>query len=83
KHAVDIVVDTVVAKVSTADNTGHTTTEHNQVGCRFPVVKHYKPQPYAQTLSGICPSDMTAYTPSTLSPLGVFLSYPSNHTNPT
>ncbi|GJS83210.1 hypothetical protein Tco_0749751 [Tanacetum coccineum] len=73
--------DTAV-EVGTADNTGHTTAEHNQVGCRLPAVEHIKPQPYAQTLPGTCPSDMTAYTPSTLSPLSVSPSYPSYHTNP-
>ncbi|GKF11688.1 hypothetical protein Tco_0049614, partial [Tanacetum coccineum] len=50
--------------VGTADNTGHTAAEHNQVGCRLPALEHCKPQPYAQTLPGTCPSDMTAYTPS-------------------
>ncbi|GKF19789.1 hypothetical protein Tco_0068427 [Tanacetum coccineum] len=81
--AIDTVVDTMVAKVGTADNTGHTTAEHNQVGCRLSAVEHCKPQPYAQTLPGTCPSDMTAYTPSALLPLGVSPSYPSYHISPT
>ncbi|GKC54907.1 hypothetical protein Tco_1077652 [Tanacetum coccineum] len=75
------VADTAV-EVGTTDNTGHTAVEHNQVGCRLPVVEHCKPQPYAQTLSGTCPSDMTVYTPFALLPLGVSPSYPSYHTNP-
>ncbi|GKG21027.1 hypothetical protein Tco_0380828, partial [Tanacetum coccineum] len=80
--AADIVADTVVAEVGTTDSTSHTTAENNQVGCRLLVVEHYKPQPYAQTLPGTCPSDMTVYTPSVLSPLSVSPSYPSYHTNP-
>ncbi|GJZ87266.1 hypothetical protein Tco_0658876 [Tanacetum coccineum] len=73
--------DTMVAE-GTADNTGHTVAEHNQVGCRLPVVEYCKPQLYARTLPGACPSDMIAYTPSALSPLGVSPSYPSYHTSP-
>ncbi|GKF81659.1 hypothetical protein Tco_0240261 [Tanacetum coccineum] len=80
--AADSAMDTVVAKVGTAENTDHTTAEHNQVGCRLPVVEHCKPQPYSQTLTGTCPSDMTAYTSSALLPLGVSPSYPSYHTSP-
>ncbi|GJU00086.1 putative reverse transcriptase domain-containing protein [Tanacetum coccineum] len=57
----DTVVDTVVAEVGTVDNTGHTAAKHNQVGCKLPVLEHYKPQPYAQTLPDTCLSDMTAY----------------------
>ncbi|GKD64148.1 hypothetical protein Tco_1306256 [Tanacetum coccineum] len=72
----------MVAEVGTANNSGHTAAEHSQVGCRLPAVEHYKPQPYAQTLLGTCPSDMTAYTPSALSYLGVSPSYPSYHINP-
>ncbi|GKA62169.1 hypothetical protein Tco_0761688 [Tanacetum coccineum] len=53
-------------KAGTADNTDHTMAEHNQVGCRLPVVEHCIPQPYAQTLPSTCPDDMTAYTPSSL-----------------
>ncbi|GKA71483.1 retrovirus-related pol polyprotein from transposon TNT 1-94 [Tanacetum coccineum] len=52
----------------------------SQVGCRIPGLEHYKPQPCARTLTGTCPSDMTAYTLSALSPLGVSPSYPSYHT---
>ncbi|GKD49998.1 hypothetical protein Tco_1278974 [Tanacetum coccineum] len=74
--------NTVVVEVGTADNTGHTVAEHTQVGCRLPRVEHYKPQPCARTLPGTCPIDMTAYTSSTLSPLGVSPSYTSYHTNP-
>ncbi|GKC54697.1 hypothetical protein Tco_1077442 [Tanacetum coccineum] len=74
--------DTAVAEVGIADNTGHTAAEHTQVGCRLSTVEHYKPQPCAQTLPGTYLSDMTAYTPSALLPLGVSSSYPSYHTNP-
>ncbi|GJR65143.1 hypothetical protein Tco_0011208 [Tanacetum coccineum] len=74
--------DTVVREAGTADNTGHTAAEHNQVDCKLPALEYCKPQPYAQTLPSTCPSDMTAYTPSALSPLGISLSYPSYHTNP-
>ncbi|GJR07804.1 hypothetical protein Tco_0790456 [Tanacetum coccineum] len=63
--AADTAMDTVV-EVGTTDNTGHTTDEPNQVGCRLPAVEHCKPQPYAQTLPRTYPSDMTAYTPSAL-----------------
>ncbi|GJT30083.1 hypothetical protein Tco_0910358, partial [Tanacetum coccineum] len=80
--AADIAVDTVVAEVGTTDSTGHTAAEHNQVGCRLLAVEHYKPQPYAQTLPGTCPRDMTVYNPSVLSPLSVSPSYPSYYTNP-
>ncbi|GJR31926.1 hypothetical protein Tco_1108158 [Tanacetum coccineum] len=80
--AANTAVDTMVAEVGTADNTSHTMVEHTQVGCRLPVVEHYKPQPCAQTLPSTYPSDMTVYTPSALSPLGVSPSYPSYHTNP-
>ncbi|GKE95165.1 hypothetical protein Tco_1580020, partial [Tanacetum coccineum] len=80
--AADTTVDTVVAEVGTTDNTSHTVVEHTQVGFRLPAVEHYKPQPCAQTLPSTCPSDMTSYTPSALSPLGVSPSYPSYHTNP-
>ncbi|GJR31498.1 hypothetical protein Tco_1107730 [Tanacetum coccineum] len=65
-HPAAAVAGTVVAEVGTADSTGHTVVERNQVGCRLPAVEHYKPQPYAQILHDICPSDMTAYTPSAL-----------------
>ncbi|GJZ40311.1 hypothetical protein Tco_0586874, partial [Tanacetum coccineum] len=58
--------DTMVVEVGTTDNTDHIVAKHNQVGCRLPVVEHYKPQSYAQTLPGTCPSDMTAYTLSIL-----------------
>ncbi|GKE83089.1 hypothetical protein Tco_1553089, partial [Tanacetum coccineum] len=78
--AADIVVDIVVAEVGTADSTDHTMVEHTQVGCRLPALEHYKHQPYAQTLPGTCPNDMTAYTPSALSPLDISPSYPSYHT---
>nr|GEW92968.1 hypothetical protein [Tanacetum cinerariifolium] len=63
-------------------HTVHTVAEHSQAGCRLPVVEHYKPQPYAQTLHDTCPSDMTANTPSALSHLDVSPSYPSYHINP-
>ncbi|GJU85387.1 hypothetical protein Tco_1292933 [Tanacetum coccineum] len=62
----DTEVDTMMAEVDTADITDHTAAKHNQVDCKLPAVEHYKPQPYAQTLSGTCPSDMTAYTSSSL-----------------
>ncbi|GKC41201.1 hypothetical protein Tco_1058923 [Tanacetum coccineum] len=75
------VVDTVVAE-GTVDNTGHTVAKHNQVGCRLLVVDTRKPQPYARILPGTCPSDMTAYTTSSLSPLGVSPSYPSYRISP-
>ncbi|GJU70574.1 hypothetical protein Tco_1256833 [Tanacetum coccineum] len=81
--AADTVVDIVVAKVGTIDSTGHIVAEHDQLCCRLPAVEHYKPQPCARTLPGTCPSDMTAYTPSALSPLGISPSYPSYHTSPT
>nr|GEU44857.1 hypothetical protein [Tanacetum cinerariifolium] len=90
--AVDTVVDTVVVEVDTADNIAHTVVEHiqvdtadniahtvvehTQVGYRLPAVEHYKLQSCAQTLPSTCPSDMTVYTPSALSPLGVSPSYP-------
>ncbi|GKB10631.1 hypothetical protein Tco_0844554 [Tanacetum coccineum] len=64
--AADTAVDIVVVEVGTADNADHTMAEHNRVGWRLSAVEHCKPQPYAQTLSGTCPSDMTAYTPSAL-----------------
>ncbi|GKA19023.1 hypothetical protein Tco_0698938 [Tanacetum coccineum] len=80
--AADTVVDIVVAEVGTADSNGHTMAGHTQVGCRLPALEHYKPQPCARTLHGTYPSDITAYTSSALSPLGVSLSYPSYHTNP-
>nr|GEU94854.1 putative ribonuclease H-like domain-containing protein [Tanacetum cinerariifolium] len=35
-------VDTVVAEVGTADDTDHTTVEHNQVDCRLPAVERCK-----------------------------------------
>ncbi|GKA34212.1 hypothetical protein Tco_0720641 [Tanacetum coccineum] len=50
--AAAVAADTVVAEMGTADNIGHTTAEHNQVGCRLPAVEHCKPQPYAQNNSG-------------------------------
>ncbi|GJU10105.1 hypothetical protein Tco_1132501 [Tanacetum coccineum] len=58
--------EVTAGEVGTADNIDHTTAEHNQVGCRLPAVEHCKPHPYAQTLPGNYPSDMTAYTPSSL-----------------
>ncbi|GKF16344.1 hypothetical protein Tco_0061262 [Tanacetum coccineum] len=80
--AADTAVDTVVVEVGTTDNIDHTVAEHNQVGCKLPVVKHCKPHPCSQTLPGTCPNDMTAYTPSALSPPDVSPSYPSYHTSP-
>ncbi|GKG42018.1 hypothetical protein Tco_0473769, partial [Tanacetum coccineum] len=80
--AVDTAVDTMVAEVDIVDNTGHTVVEHTQVGCRLPAVEHYKPYPCAQTLPSTYLSDVTAYTPFALSPLGVSPSYPSYQTNP-
>ncbi|GJU64057.1 hypothetical protein Tco_1245892 [Tanacetum coccineum] len=65
-HHPATIANIVVAEVGTADNTDHTVAEHNQVGCKLPAVEHCKPQPYAQTLPGTCPSDMTAYTSSSL-----------------
>nr|GEX59979.1 hypothetical protein [Tanacetum cinerariifolium] len=76
------VVDIVVADVGTADNTDHTTAEHNEVGCRLSVMGRCKSLPCAQTLPGTCLGDMTAYTLSALSHLGVSPSYPSYHTSP-
>nr|GEZ65518.1 hypothetical protein [Tanacetum cinerariifolium] len=76
------VADTVVGEIDTADSTGHTVAEHSQAGCRLPAMKHYKPQPYAQTLHGTCPSGMIAYTSYALSLLGESPSYPSYHINP-
>ncbi|GJY93031.1 hypothetical protein Tco_0508813 [Tanacetum coccineum] len=64
--AADTAVDTVVAEMGTADNIDHTAAEHNQVGYMLPAVEHCKPLPCAQTLPVTCPSDMTAYTPSSL-----------------
>ncbi|GKC83794.1 hypothetical protein Tco_1139511, partial [Tanacetum coccineum] len=81
-HVAAAVVDTVVVEVGTADNTDHIAAEHNQVGCRLPIVEHCKPQPCAQTLPSTCPSDMTTYTPSALSPLGISPSYPSYYIIP-
>ncbi|GJU92957.1 hypothetical protein Tco_1317713 [Tanacetum coccineum] len=81
-HRPAAATDTVVREAGTADNTGHTAAEHNQVDCKLPALEYCKPQAYAQTLPGTCPSDMTAYTPSALSPLGISLSYPFYHTNP-
>ncbi|GKB38832.1 hypothetical protein Tco_0883774, partial [Tanacetum coccineum] len=69
----------MVAEVGIADSTGHTVVGRNQVGCRLPVVEHYKPQPYAQTLRDTCPSDMTVYTPSALSHPDVSPYDPSYH----
>nr|GFA49948.1 hypothetical protein [Tanacetum cinerariifolium] len=60
----------------------HIAAEHKQAGCILPAVEHCKPQACAQTLPGTCPSDMTAYTPSAQSPLGVSPSYPSHRTSP-
>ncbi|GKG00067.1 hypothetical protein Tco_0301757 [Tanacetum coccineum] len=40
------------------------------------------PSHMLKTLPSTCPSDMTAYTPFALSPLGVSPSYTSYHTNP-
>nr|GEZ14110.1 hypothetical protein [Tanacetum cinerariifolium] len=57
----------MVGEVDTADSTGHTAAEHSQAGCRLLAVEHCKPQSYAQTLHGTCPSGMTAYTPYALS----------------
>ncbi|GJV21614.1 hypothetical protein Tco_1370634 [Tanacetum coccineum] len=78
----DSAVDTVRAEVGTTDNTDHTMAEHNQVGCKLPAVEHYKPQPYAQTHPGTCPSDMTTYTPYAQSPPDVSPSYLSYHISP-
>nr|GEU59897.1 retrovirus-related Pol polyprotein from transposon TNT 1-94 [Tanacetum cinerariifolium] len=75
-------LNSLTNEVGTADNTGHTVADYNQVGCRLPAVEHCKPHPYAQTLPGTCPSDMTVYTPFALSPFGVSPSYPSYYTNP-
>ncbi|GJS21615.1 putative reverse transcriptase domain-containing protein [Tanacetum coccineum] len=47
----DTVVDTVVAEVGTADNTGHTAAKHNQVGCKLPVLEHYNPIPSVKPLT--------------------------------
>nr|GEY55200.1 hypothetical protein [Tanacetum cinerariifolium] len=69
-------------EVDTADSIGYTAVEHSQAGCRLLTVEHYKPQLYAQTLHGTCPSDMTAYTPYALSLLGESTSYPSYNINP-
>ncbi|GKD56428.1 hypothetical protein Tco_1289815 [Tanacetum coccineum] len=66
RHLAAVAADTAVVAVGTADNTDHIAAEHNQVGCRLPAVEHCKPHPYAQTLTGTCPSDMTAYTLSSL-----------------
>ncbi|GKG50868.1 hypothetical protein Tco_0538992, partial [Tanacetum coccineum] len=65
--------------VGTADSTGHTTAERSQVGCRLPIVEHYKPQPYAQTLHDTCPNDMIVYTPSALTHHDVSPYDPSYH----
>ncbi|GJX48994.1 ribonuclease H-like domain-containing protein [Tanacetum coccineum] len=66
RHLAAAAADTAVVAVGTADNIDHIAAEHNQVGCRLPAVEHCKPHPYAQTLTGTCPSDMTAYTLSSL-----------------
>ncbi|GJZ13353.1 hypothetical protein Tco_0548583 [Tanacetum coccineum] len=82
-HHYPVAVDTAVAEVGTANNTGHTAAEHTQVGYRLSAVEHYKPQPCAQTLPSTSLGDITIYTPSALLPLGVSPSYPSYHINPT
>ncbi|GKC83526.1 hypothetical protein Tco_1139243, partial [Tanacetum coccineum] len=78
-HLAVAVAGTMVAEVDTADSTGGTVVGCNQVGCRLLAVEHYKPQPYAQTMHDICPSDMTAYTPSALSQRMNFVDHPLLH----
>ncbi|GKE80503.1 hypothetical protein Tco_1550503 [Tanacetum coccineum] len=81
-HLAAAAADTMVAEVGTANNTYHTTAEHNQVGYKLPAVEHCKPWPCAQILQHTCPNDMTANRTSSQSPTGVALYYPSSCSNP-
>ncbi|GJW70950.1 hypothetical protein Tco_0127867 [Tanacetum coccineum] len=58
----------VVAVDNTAGSTSRIGAEHNQVGCKHPVMEHYKLLPCAQRHPGTYPSDMSICTPSSLLP---------------
>ncbi|GJU04102.1 hypothetical protein Tco_1114440 [Tanacetum coccineum] len=87
------VLITVVVEVVTADYTGHHyggalprwvwCSDVCLNGDKYLLWNNVNTQPCTRTLPGTYPSDMTAYTPTALSPLSVSPSYPSYHTNPT